>query len=153
MQRPLLEWVFSKTAGMSPELEEIWMEWYDYHQLMMCRMPGWTWNYRLMNLIGPEKYVSLYRVEDYEALKLIEGWPRVDQGKMDPITDNIDPAALQDWEDKVRRGLQDTGKFTFTGGATDQEPAGPRTLGLAVPRRRGPGRSAAGVEQIPSARS
>ena len=38
MQRPLLEWVFSKTAGMSPELEEIWMEWYDYHQLMMCRM-------------------------------------------------------------------------------------------------------------------
>ena len=122
MQRPLLEWVFSKTAGMSPELEEIWMEWYDYHQLMMCRMPGWTWNYRLMNLIGPEKYVSLYRVEDYEALKLIEGWPRVDQGKMDPITDNIDPAALQDWEDKVRRGLQDTGKFTFTGGATDQNP-------------------------------
>ena len=122
MQRPLLEWVFSKTAGMSPELEEIWMEWYDYHQLMMCRMPGWTWNYRLMNLIGPEKYVSLYRVEDYEALKLIEGWPRVDQGKMDPITDNIDPAALQDWEDKVRRGLQDTGKFTFTGGATDKNP-------------------------------
>ena len=122
MERPLLEWVYSKTQGMSPELEEIWMEWYDYHQLMMCRMPGWTWNYRLMNLIGPEKYVSLYRVEDYEALKLIEGWPRVDQGKMDPITDNLDPAALQDWEEKVRRGLQDTGKFTFTGGASDKNP-------------------------------
>ena len=75
-----------------------------------------------MGLYGPDKYLSLYRLEHYSALKHIEGWPRVDLGNWDPILETIHPAALEDWYHKERMGLADMGKYTFTGGATPYNP-------------------------------
>ena len=122
MGGPLIEWVFSDVAELDPDREDEWMEWYDYHQLLMARLPGWSWVFRYMGLAGPDKYLSLYRLEDYDVLKHIEGWPRVDLGQFEPIREMLHPVALEDWNDKVRRGLSDTGKYTFTGGAGPQNP-------------------------------
>ena len=64
---PFLEWVFYKSVGI--EREDKWMEWYDFHHYSMVQIPGWTWARMYRALIGNEKYLSLYRVEDKEALK------------------------------------------------------------------------------------
>ena len=122
MVAPLIEWVFSNTTNLDPKREPEWMEWYDYHQLMICRLPGWSWVYRYIGLLGPDKYLSLYRIETYDALKHIEGWPRVDLRQWNPVKGKIHPAALEDWYEKERRGLADTGRFTFTGGASKHNP-------------------------------
>ena len=122
MSGPLLEWVFSRVGDLEADREEVWMEWYDYHQLLMCRLPEWSWAFRYLALAGPDKYLSLYRIESYDALKHINGWPRVDLGRFEPILEQLHPAALEDWYDKVERGLSDTGKYTFTGGANPANP-------------------------------
>ena len=122
MNDPLIESVFSNVEGLEPDREDVWMEWYDYHQLLMCRLPEWSWAFRYLGLAGPDKYLSLYRLESHDALKHITGWPRVDLGQFEPTREKMHPAALEDWYYKVDHDLTDAGKYTFTGGAGAHNP-------------------------------
>ena len=115
MSGPLLEWVFYRSVGL--DREDTWIEWYDYHHYMVMQMPGWTWARMYHALIGEEKYLALYRVEDYEALKQVYGWPDVEAGRTEVIEHQLHPALRADWEEKQKRGFADTGQFMFNGGA------------------------------------
>ena len=115
MSGPLLEWVFYRSVGL--DREDTWIEWYDYHHYMVMQMPGWTWARMYHALIGEEKYLALYRVEDYESLKQVYGWPDVEAGRTEVIEHQLHPALRADWEEKQKRGFADTGQFMFNGGA------------------------------------
>ena len=115
MARPLLEWVFYKSVGS--DREDKWMEWYDFHHYSMVQMPGWTWARMYKALIGSEKYLSLYRVETYDALKQVYGWPDPEAGRVEVIEKQLHPLLRRDWGEKQRRGFGDTTPFMFNGGA------------------------------------
>ena len=115
MSGPLLEWVFYRSVGL--DREDAWIEWYDYHHYMVMQMPGWTWSRMYHALIGEEKYLALYRVEDYKALEQVYGWPDIEAGRTEVIEHQLHPALRADWAEKQRRGFADTGQFMFNGGA------------------------------------
>ena len=129
MSGPLLEWVFYRSVGL--DREDAWIEWYDYHHYMVMQMPGWTWARMYHALIGEEKYLALYRVEDYESLKQVYGWPDVEAGRTEVIEHQLHPALRADWEEKQKRGFADTGQFMFNGGRAQ----GHGSLGVAAARR------------------
>ena len=114
----ILETTFEEETDLNPEKEDSWLEWYDYHHLMLCRLPGWTWSYRYIAIWGPEKYLSVYRVESDDVFKHIEAWPRPEQGLTSE--GELNPLMVQDFQEKVRRNIQDTSKYTF-GGAPPTE--------------------------------
>ena len=115
MQGPLLEWVFYRSVGL--DREDAWMEWYDFHHYLMVQVPGWTWARMYKAVIGNEKYLSLYRVEDYDALQAVYGWPDPEAGRDEMIEDQLHPVLRRDVSDKIERGFLDTGQFMFNGGS------------------------------------
>lgn len=115
MEGPLLEWVFYKSVGS--DREDKWMEWYDFHHYSIAQLPGWTWARMYKALIGSEKYLSLYRIENYDALKQVYGWPDPEAGRKEVIEKQLHPVLRRDWAEKQRRGFGDTTPFMFNGGA------------------------------------
>jgi hypothetical protein len=115
MQGPLLEWVFYRSVGI--DREDKWMEWYDFHHYLMVQVPGWNWARMYRAIIGNEKYLSLYRVEDYEALQQVYGWPDPEAGRDEIIENQLHPILHRDVNDKAARGLLDTGQHMFNGGS------------------------------------
>ena len=107
--------MFYRSVGL--DREDAWIEWYDYHHYMVMQMPGWTWARMYHALIGEEKYLALYRVEDYKALEQVYGWPDVEAGRTEVIEHQLHPALRADWAEKQKRGFADTGQFMFNGGA------------------------------------